>query len=229
MSKNILVIDDDDFLCESLKKLFETNNYSYQSATSAKEGEETIIIHPPDLLILDLSLPDEDGVNLCRRIRSNYIFPILILTSRVTKGDKVTGLEAGADDYLTKPFESEELLARVKALLRRTNEYSLSMSNQIVAGPLRIDQKARLAKVNNKNIDLTETEFKVLVLLASNNGKAISRDALFDAAWGYQIDFNSNSLEVIIYRLRKKLADAGAANIVQTVRGYGYKFDWNNS
>lgn len=226
MSKSLLILDDDPFLADGLRKLLQAEGYDVRTAGLAAEGLRLIQDKQPDLLVLDLNLPDDDGVTVCRKIRAAYRFPVLMLTSRSSQVDKVVGLEVGADDFLTKPFESAEFLARVRAQLRRSSEYTVPVEPKAInVGPLRIDEEARLATLEQTALELTETEYKVLTLLATNKGRALSRDRLFDAAWGYEIDFNSNSLEVIIYRLRNKIRAAGGPELVHTVRGFGYKLE----
>lgn len=225
MSKQIIIIDDDRFLSDSISRLLEANEFTVRRGFSAEEGYQAIKEGQPDLLILDLGLPDLDGVSLCRRIRTEYRFPILMLTSRTESIDKVVGLEAGADDYLTKPFDAHELLARIRALLRRSNEYVAESvkKNRIEIGSLNIDLDERTVRVNENELELTSTEYKIIEYLAINRGRAISRDQLFEKIWGYDIEFSSNSLDVLIYRLRAKTEKLTGQKLIQTIRGYGYK------
>lgn len=225
MSKQIIIIDDDRFLSDSISRLLESNEFAVRRGFSAEEGYQAIKEEQPDLLILDLGLPDLDGVSLCRRIRTEYRFPILMLTSRTESIDKVVGLEAGADDYLTKPFDAHELLARTRALLRRSNEYvgENVKKNRIEIGALSIDLDERTVRINESELDLTSTEYKIIEYLAINRGRAISRDQLFEKIWGYDIEFSSNSLDVLIYRLRAKTEKQTGQKLIQTIRGYGYK------
>lgn len=225
MSKQIIIIDDDRFLSDSISRLLESNEFAVRRGFSAEEGYQAIKEEQPDLLILDLGLPDLDGVSLCRRIRTEYRFPILMLTSRTESIDKVVGLEAGADDYLTKPFDAHELLARTRALLRRSTEYvgENVKKNRIEIGALSIDLDERTVRINESELDLTSTEYKIIEYLAINRGRAISRDQLFEKIWGYDIEFSSNSLDVLIYRLRAKTEKQTGQKLIQTIRGYGYK------
>jgi len=178
-------------------------------------------------VILDVGLPGADGVSVCRRLRAKWRFPVIMLTARSDSMDKVIGLEVGADDYLTKPFDSMELLARVRAQLRRNQEYRAEpeKENQTVQiGDLVIDPRSRDALVEGKAVGLTNREFELIHHLAKNVDIAVSRDALFEQVWGYDIDFNSNSLEVYIYRIRKKIEkDPDQPRYLHTLRGYGYK------
>ncbi len=221
----ILVIEDDRFLQKSIRQVLELRGFTVRLASTAQEGFAAIAESAPDLLILDLGLPDEDGISLCKRIRLKWRFPIVILSSRSDLTDKVIGLEVGADDYLTKPFEAGELIARVRANLRRHEEYSAvpKVEEVLTVGPLRIDLGSRTVHVGESAVHLTSLEFKLLYLLATNSGRVLERETLFEQVWGYDDDFNSNSLEVFVYRLRSKLEKAGGMKMIETVRGVGYR------
>jgi len=222
----ILIIEDDPFLLSSLKQLLEANSFAVREASNAKDGFASIAEQNPALLILDLGLPDEDGVSLCRRIRMKWTFPILMLTSRSDLLDKIIGLEVGADDYITKPFESRELLARIRACLRRTSEYKYedNKSEILRSGSLTLDMKQRMATINDQKIVLTALEFRLLHYFVANTGRVLEREQLFESVWGYDDEFNSNSLDVFVYRLRTKLERASGKKAIQTVRGFGYRF-----
>jgi DNA-binding response OmpR family regulator len=223
---NVLMIDDDLFLSERISVLLESQGFSVRTAGTCEDGYQAIRAEAPELLILDLSLPDGDGVSLCKRIRKDYRFPILMLTSRGDAIDKVVGLEVGADDYVPKPFEASELLARIKAQLRRYRDYDSESTAQHLkrkVGPLVLDLDAHTVTANGEPIELTETEYKLLAYMAENVGRALSREMLFESVWGYEIEFNSNSLDVFVYRLRNKLEAKGCPKLLHTMRGYGYK------
>jgi len=180
--------------------------------------------------VLDISLPDFDGITLCRRLRSTHHFPIIMLTARSDSMEKVIGLEVGADDYLTKPFEPAELIARVRAHLRRAQEYTTPLnaveSSKTVLKGLVIDHEARDAFVEGQPAKLTKREFELLAHLAANVGRVVTRDSLFEHNWGFDIEFSSNSLDVHIYRLRKKIEpDIEHPRYIHTLRGYGYKLE----
>lgn len=226
----VLIIEDDPFLLSSLKQLLEANNYTIREAANAKDGFASIADQTPDLLILDLGLPDEDGVSLCRRIRMKWTFPILMLTSRSDLLDKIVGLEVGADDYVTKPFESRELLARIRACMRRTSEYKAEGPDDeaIRSGPLTLDLKQRSAAIDSQKVILTALEFRLLHYFVSNSGRVLEREQLFESVWGYDDEFNSNSLDVFIYRLRTKLEKASGKKAIHTVRGFGYRFGFED-
>jgi two-component system, OmpR family, response regulator VicR len=226
MNDEILAIDDDLFLLDSLKQLLETQGFSVRTAHSAQQGLVAIVEKPPKLLILDLSLPDEDGVSLCRKIRGKWKFPIIMLTSRTDLMDKVIGLEVGADDYLTKPFEGRELVARVRANLRRQEEYTVEETRKecIEIGPLKINLKSRLVEIRDQKVTLTSLEFRLIHYFVVNAGRVLEREKLFETVWGYEEAFNSNSLDVFVYRLRSKLEKASGVKLIHTIRGFGYRF-----
>lgn len=226
MKADLLIVDDDRFLTESLRKLLEARGFTVRCAFAAEEGWCRVLERAPDLLILDLSLPDGDGVSLCRRLRQKHRFPILMLTSRGEVADKVVGLEIGADDYITKPFEAQELVSRINAQLRRAEEYGTiqSQDEPRQIGPLSIDEGARRITAEGRPLKLTATEYTLLHHLASHPGRAIGREHLFAAAWGPDSEYNQNSLDVLMYRLRKKLEAVGHPHLIQTIRGHGFKF-----
>ncbi|HRI44847.1 MAG TPA: response regulator transcription factor [Fimbriimonadaceae bacterium] len=229
MSARLLIVDDDRFLLENLRRFFLKNGYDAETAASGEDALAMLDDTKVDLAILDVGLPGMDGVALCRRLRTKWRFPVIMLTARSESMDKVVGLEVGADDYLTKPFQPVELLARVRAQLRRAREYSeASMPNgedRIVVGDLQIDFGRRQVLVEGRPADLTNREFELLAYLAKNRDVAVPRDSLFESIWGYDIDFNSNSLEVYVYRIRKKIEkDPLKPRYLLTLRGYGYKF-----
>lgn len=227
---DILIIDDDAFLSSSVRQLLEPT-YQVREAHAAADGFKAIAENPPNLLILDLSLPDEDGISLCRRIRQKWHFPILMLTSKSDLLDKVIGLEVGADDYITKPFEGRELIARIRACLRRSDEYEPPKTKEdiVEVGELLLDMNARKATMAGEPVILTALEFRLLHYFAVNAGRTLEREQLFETVWGYEEDFNSNSLDVFVYRLRNKLERASGRRLIHTVRGYGYRLSAEES
>lgn len=223
---SILVVDDDRFLLDNLIKLLNGEEYSATGVSTGEEALNYIGTTDTDLVILDLGLPGIDGITTCRRIRKSWNGPILMLTARSDSSDKVMGLEVGADDYLVKPFDVNELKARVRAQLRRKLEYShpVHESNTVVLDDWVIDFNLRDTLVNGKPAELTSKEFELVAYLAQNLNRAISRDQVFEHVWGYDSDFNTNSLDVYIYRIRKKLEDdPNQPKHLLTMRGYGYK------
>jgi DNA-binding response OmpR family regulator len=226
MSARLLLVDDDRFLLDNVKRLLSAQGYEVRTASSAEDAFRKVAEEPPDLMVLDVGLPDSDGVSLCRRIRAKWRFPVIMLTARSDALDKVIGLEVGADDYLTKPFEPAELVARVRAQLRRSQEYQATDASPgpLTIGALEIDHDSRHARVDGRTVSLTNKEFELLALLAKNAGRVLTREVLFETVWGYEMDFNSNSLDVYMYRLRKKLeSDPDNPRYLHTLKGYGYR------
>ena len=225
MSHEILIVDDDRFLVDAIRKLLLQHHFSVRSAHRAEDAVKAVGDMAPDLLILDLNLPDGDGVTLCRRLRMDHRFPIIMLTSRSDTMSKVIGLEVGADDYLPKPFDANELLARVRAHLRRAQEYQVRGQTPVKTfGCLEIDEDARKVLVSGRAIELTSMEYMILTYLAANAGRALSNEQIFLAVWGYDMDTSSNTLNVLISRLRRKLEGAGGDKLIRTIRGYGFSF-----
>ncbi|HLK16160.1 MAG TPA: response regulator transcription factor [Fimbriimonadaceae bacterium] len=226
MSSKVLVVDDDPFLLRNLEVLLSREGYSVRGASSGEEALSLLTDEPADLVVLDLGLPGIDGITTCRRLRSRWHMPVLMLTARTDAMDKVVGLEVGADDYLTKPFEPSEFVARVRAQLRRHTEYRQSQQKvlRLERGDVEIDFEVRQVRVGGKPVELTKREFEIVEYLAQNLGRAVARETLFEAIWGYEMEFNSNSLDVLIYRIRKKMEqDPNEPNHVMTLRGFGYK------
>jgi len=229
MSATILVIDDDRFLAGSISKLLTGEGHRVRLAHSGQDGLLAIVESVPDLVILDVGLGDTDGFAVCRQIRAKWRFPIIMLTARGDLIDRVVGLEVGADDYLVKPFQPTELTARVRASLRRSTEYAVSdgVPRESGIGALVVDQDKRDASMNGSWLKLNNKEFQLISHLWANRGRVVSREALFDHNWGYEISFNSNSLDVYIYRLRQKIeANPDRPEYLHTLRGFGYKLDY---
>jgi two-component system, OmpR family, response regulator MprA len=217
----ILVAEDDRALRDALSRTLTLAGYS---VTNVGDGGDVFTEHasaPADLLILDVMMPYVDGLTVCRRLRgTGDRTPILILTARVEVSDRVSGLDAGADDYLPKPFDTDELLARVRALLRRSTRPD-AVGEQRVAD-LRIDEGARRVWRGDRELDLTKTEFDLLELLARNSGIVLSHAQIYDQVWGYDFGPDSKTLAVYVGYLRRKLEDGGEPRLLQTVRGVGY-------
>jgi len=231
MSARLLLVDDDRFILENLSRVLRAQGYDVKTASNGEDALRHVQREKPDLAILDVNLPDFDGLTLCRRLRTEHRFPILMLTARSDAMDKVVGLELGADDYLTKPFDPSELIARVRAHLRRTREYSLEASApaRVEIEGLVIDHEARDAFVEGRAVNLTRKEFELLAHLAANKGRVITRESLFERNWGFDIAFSSNSLDVHIYRIRKKIEpDPEHPRYLHTMKGYGYKLEFKS-
>ena len=216
-----LVVEDEPTLREQLVSTLREQGFAIDQAEDGEEGLYLAQNMPVDLAIVDLGLPGRDGLSLIQNVRKKKLqYPILILTARDTWQDKVDGLEAGADDYLTKPFHMEELLARIRALLRRTGGWSESVMN---FDRLSIDTRSQQVKVDNTVIELTAYEYRVLSYLATNGGKVISKSTLLDHLYDEDTDRDPNILEVFIRRLRQKLDADKTLNPIETLRGRGYR------
>lgn len=216
-----LIVEDEPTLREQLVSSLREQGFAIDQAEDGDEGLYLAENMPLDIAIIDLGLPGRDGLSLIKSLRQkNLKYPVLILTARDTWEDKVDGLEAGADDYLTKPFHIEELLARVRALLRRTGGWSDSVMH---FDRLSIDTRAQQVKVDGNVIELTAYEYRVLSYLATNGGKVISKSTLLDHLYDEDTDRDPNILEVFIRRLRQKLDKDQSLNPIETLRGRGYR------
>lgn len=231
MNARILVVEDDRFLQQNLVRLLMAEDYEVIGVASGEEALTRLEASTAELVVLDLGLPGMDGLTTCRRIRKKWNMPVLMLTAKTDAMDKVLGLETGADDYLTKPFEAIEFIARVRAQLRRQTNYQEPVAKEsqktFELGKIKVDQDRRIVTVQGKTIDLTSREYEMLVYLAANCDRAVSREQLFEQVWGYEMDFSTNSLDVHIYRLRKKLeANPEKPEYLHTIRGFGYKLSF---
>lgn len=227
MAGKLLLVDDDRFILNALTRMLAAQGYHCTSAVTAGEAWRALEEESFDLMLLDLGLPDMDGVTLCRRIRTKHHLPIIMLTARDNSSDKIVGLEVGADDYVTKPFEPQEVLARIRAHIRRTQEYNEEQpgAQKIVVGRLVIDLDAHDAFFADQRANLTRTEFDLLLLLARNRGRALARDWLFEQVWGYDAELGVKTLAVYIRRLRCKIEeDPDNPQYILTVRGYGIRW-----
>ena len=227
MSKKILVVDDEENIVELVKFNLEQEGYQVTSAYTGKKALDLIKEDRFDLVILDLMLPEMDGFDICRKIRNKTginRLPVIMLSAKSEEVDKVLGLEIGADDYITKPFSPRELLARVKAVLRRTKVMEEIKSNLINLGELKLDLKKYTFKVNDKVIDLTPKEFALLSILMNHPGQVFSRDKLLKEIWGYDYHGDTRTVDVHVRRLRKKIKEYSEQDYIITVRGVGYKF-----
>ncbi|HVI18790.1 MAG TPA: response regulator transcription factor [Gaiellales bacterium] len=218
----VLVVEDDQPLVRIMTKSLESNGFEVMSAFDGEDGLRAARDDRPDAIVLDLQLPRLNGVDLCRRLRSEgNAVPILMLTARSTVPDRIGGLDAGADDYLVKPFSLGELAARLRALGRRGK----TTPQVIEAGPLQLDTGAREARVNGSPVELTGTEFALLEYLMQNAGQVLSRDQLREEVWGEGFEPASNVVDIYVHYVRRKLKAAGLeADPIRTVRGLGYAF-----
>ncbi len=215
----LLMIDDDAALGGLLGEYF---GHRLAAATTAAEGRHLLRRDPPDLLILDVMLPDADGMELCRAIRSESDLPIVMLTARGDLPDRVLGLELGADDYVPKPFEPRELVARVETLMRRSRETS---SRRLSAGGLVLEIETRRVTLGDREVELTSTEFELLRILMDSRGRVLTRDALLLKLRGIDCEVYDRSVDMLISRLRRKLAgDSRTPRFIKTIWGTGYQF-----
>jgi two-component system response regulator MprA len=217
----ILVVDDERPVRESLRRALELEGYEIELAGDGSEALYRLEANgEPDAVILDVLMPGLDGLEVCRRLRrAGSRLPVLMLTARVEVEDRVAGLDAGADDYVTKPFALEELLARLRALLRRTGGGSGEL---LRFADLELDPGTREVKRAGEAIELTRTEFSLLELFMLNPRQVLTRSMIFERVWGYDFGFSSNSLDVYIGYLRRKTEAGGRPRLIQTVRGVGY-------
>ncbi|WIM68416.1 response regulator transcription factor [Corynebacterium breve] len=223
----VLVVDDEQAVRESLRRSLRFNGYDVSLAEDGEEALDAIKRDRPDLVVLDVMMPKLDGLGVCRTLRSSgYDLPILILTARDGVSDRVAGLDAGADDYLPKPFALEELLARVRSLLRRAQQDAVGGSSgdsaELVFEDLRLDPETRDVRRGDRSISLTRTEFALLQLLMQNPRRVLSRQTILEEVWGYDFPTSGNALEVYIGYLRRKTEADGEVRLIHTVRGVGY-------
>jgi two-component system response regulator MprA len=219
----VLVVDDDPQLREALTRALELDDYRVTTASNGAKALEAVSQKRPDVMVLDVMMPYVGGLDVCRTLRSKKDnLPILVLTARDEVGDRVAGLDAGADDYLTKPFALEELRARLRALLRRTTVEDADEHAVLTHLDLELDPAAHTVRRGNRAIDLTRTEFALLELLMRNAGRPLPRETIMDRVWGWESEPTSNSLEVFVGYLRRKTEAAGEPRLIHTVRGVGY-------
>ncbi len=218
----VLVVDDDRAVSEALRRVLTLAGYEVQLAEGGAEAIELVAQSVPDAVVLDVGMPDVDGLEVCRRLRllGNRV-PILMLTARVEVSDRVAGLDAGADDYLVKPFDVDELKARLRALLRRSSPEG--DPDELSFAELLLDRGRHGALVGEDGFtELTRTEFQLLELLMRNPRQVLPHSVIYDRVWGYDFGPASNALRVYVGYLRRKLQDAGARPLIHTVRGIGY-------
>ncbi len=217
----LLVVDDDRALREALRRALELGGYEVRLSDTGASALADVASTVPDAIVLDIGLPDIDGLEVCRALRrdGNRV-PVLMLTARDAVSDRIDGLDAGADDYLVKPFDIDELKARLRALLRRSHDggYDEALS----FGELRLDPASHGVVVGEKFVELTRTEYELLELLMLNPRRVLPHSLIYDRVWGYDFGPSSNALRVYVGYLRRKLEEAGAPPLIHTVRGVGY-------
>ena len=217
----VLLAEDDRGVRESLVRALTFEGYEVEAVSDGAQALEAVTARQPDVVVLDVMMPYVDGLTVCRQLRDRYrTLPILMLTARHEVTDRVAGLDAGADDYVVKPFALGELFARLRALLRRT---SISDSSEVLkVDDLVLDPQSRRAERNGRVMDLTKTEFDLLELLMLNTGIVLSRDTIYQRIWGYDFETSSRSLDVYVGYLRTKTEAGGESRLIHTVRGVGY-------
>ena len=219
----ILVVDDEPKIVRLVRDYLEHAGFAVIVARDGREALMRARAEHPDLVVLDLGLPGLDGLDVTRTLRRDSAVPLIMLTARDSETDRVLGLELGADDYLTKPFSPRELVARVRAVLRRVRAAPVAGSGRVLrGGPLQVDLSAMTATVNGAPVELTPTEYRLLVSLVERKGRVQSRRQLLQTAWDIQVQIETRTVDMHIQRLRSKLGEAG--DLIETVRGFGYRF-----
>ena len=222
MSGRVLVVEDDDAVRSAVDRGLGVHGFDVSSVADAESAIEVVARRRPDVMIVDIGLPGMSGVELCTRLRGLDVdTPILILSARDQVGDRVAGLQAGADDYVVKPFSLDELAARLHALLRRARP-TAGVTSVLAAGPLWIDLDRRLATAKEVRLDLSRREFDLLATFTANPSIVLSRIRLLELVWGYDFDVDTNVVDVFVGYLRRKLDAAGVEHLIETVRGVGF-------
>ena len=226
MKEKILIVDDEKEICDLLAIYLHNDGYVVETAYDGEEALEKIKADPPDAMILDIMLAGMDGFSLCKRIRENYFFPILMLTSKIDFEDKILGLTIGADDYMTKPFNPLEVVARIKTQLRRSGQYnqgSGGAEDEISVRGLVINKREHKCILNERLLSLTPIEFEIVWYLCEHLGDVVSSEALFEAIWREKYMDNNNTVMAHIGRIREKMHDSGRhSKYIKTVWGVGY-------
>ncbi len=226
MDAKLLVIDDDPNICDMLRLYFENEGYSVKTASDGTEGVNCFKMYDPDLVLLDIMMPKRDGWQVCRDIREISSKPVIMITAKNEVIDKVLGLELGADDFISKPFDMKELSARIKAVLRRYRAHSGSSDDEVVKFEnLEISLQKYELKIKGQPVDIPPKELQLLFFLASNCNRVFTRDQLLDKVWGFDYLGDSRTVDVHIKRLREKLEGVSDKWALKTVWGVGYKFE----
>jgi len=226
-SPNILICDDDPVVHESLALYLDNDNFAHADAYDGKEALEMVAQTNPDLILLDVMMPEMSGLDVCRELRKTLSTPIILLTAKGEEIDKILGLELGADDYIVKPFSPREVIARIKAVLRRFSDTPTTASSVLRYSGLEINLNNYSVKVNNESIPCTPKEVEILYLLASHPGQVFEREQILESVWGNEYNGDYRTVDTHIKRIRQKVADDNAPWSIQTIYGVGYKFEVN--
>lgn len=218
--RKILIVEDEENMVLFIQMELKYEGYNVDVASDGRKAVELALKNNYDLILLDLMLPGINGLEVCRRVRKEKDTPIIMLTARDSVMDKVTGLQNGADDYIAKPFAIEELLARMEAIFRRIN--SKNIKSELKFKDITLDIEGRIVKKDEKIIELTNTEFQLLLILIRNKNKVLTRDVLLDNVWGYNSEAETNIVDVYVRYIRNKLDKDDKEKYIQTVRGVGY-------
>ena len=224
MATRILIVEDDPDIAQLVGRYLDKAGYTTERLASGREALQAIALRPPDLLVLDLMLPQLDGLEVCRLLRANETtagIPIIMLTARAEESERIVGLELGADDYLAKPFSPNELVARVRALLRRAARGAQPAVRTLAYGPISVDTERHIVSSNGRLVTLTAKEFLLLEYLLQHRGRVLSRDVLLTDVWGYRYTGGTRTVDVHVRRLREKLPLLAEALV--TVKQFGYK------
>jgi DNA-binding response OmpR family regulator len=227
-NKKILIIEDEENIAELLSHYINKEGYATRIANNGTLGLQLVKEFMPDLILLDLMLPDISGFEVCKKISTDYIIPIIMITAKSDTVDKVLGMELGADDYITKPFNTREVIARIRSIFRRINLISEAITNNEpnsiqVSKDIEIHIDRREVFKNSIKIDMTNKEYELLTYLAKNKGKVITRNELLDKVWGIEFIGDSRTVDIHIQRVRKKLDESKNSSLIETVFGIGYK------
>jgi two-component system alkaline phosphatase synthesis response regulator PhoP len=224
MATRVLIVEDDPDIAQLVAGYLDKAGFVAERAASGREALQAIAVRPPDLLVLDLMLPHVDGLEVCRIVRTNEAtaaIPIIMLTARAEESERIVGLELGADDYLAKPFSPNELVARVRALLRRTHRGTTDAAKALVYGAIALDSERHIVSSGGQDVTLTAKEFLLLEYLLRHRGRVLSRDVLLTDVWGYRYTGGTRTVDVHVRRLREKLPSL--ADGLVTVKQFGYK------
>ncbi len=224
MGKMVFVLDDDEYIRNLVEKFLVFEGFSVQTFKSGSELLSRLDSLMPDCFVLDIMLPDTNGLDLCRIIRSKSMIPILFISAKGEESDRIIGIEIGGDDYLTKPFSGRELAVRVKSLIRRSvHSETQSTPGSFMLGNLYFDMSSRVVKTENHELKLTTKEYDLFLLLSQNSPKAFSREELLRKIWKWEVIDGTRSVDDLVKRIRKKLSEIGSTAQISTVFGFGYK------